>query len=211
MCFRPGDACSRCGGKLKTLGEDITEELEYVPGRFIANRIVHPRKACTGCEAVVQSPLPSCPIERGRPGPGLLAHVLVSKYADHLPLYHQSQIYAPEGIDLDRSTMADWVGRSTALLEPLADEIGRIVRRGDALFADDTPVKMQAPGQKKTKRTYVRDERPWTGQSPPCAWYQFTIDRKGEHPVSHLAGYKGGAHADGYAGFNGLFGDNKAT
>jgi transposase len=116
----PGDDCTRCGGKLKTLGEDITEELEYVPGRFIANRIVHPRKACTGCEAVVQSPLPSCPIDRGRPGPGLLAHVLASNCADHLPVYRQSQIYAREGIDLDRSTMADWVGRSTALLEPLA-------------------------------------------------------------------------------------------
>ena len=204
----------RCGGKLKTLGEDITEELEYMPGRFIVNRIVRPRKACGGCEAIVQSPLPSRPIERGRPGPGLLAHVLVSKYADHLPLYRQSQIYAREGIDLDRSTMADWVGRSTALLEPLADEIGRIVRRGDALFADDTPVKMQAPGNKKTKTarvwTYVRDERPWSGSSPPCAWYQFTIDRKGEHPVSHLADYKGWVHADGYSGFNGLFGENKA-
>ena len=208
----PGDDCMRCGGKLKTLGEDITEELEYVPGRFIVNRIVRPRKACGGCEAIVQSPLPSRPIERGRPGPGLLAHVLVSKYADHLPLYRQSQIYAREGIDLDRSTMADWVGRSTALLEPLADEIGRIVRRGDARFADDTPVKMQAPGNKKTKTarvwTYVRDERPRS--SPPCAWYQFTIDRKGEHPVSHLADYKGWVHADGYSGFNGLFGENKA-
>lgn len=210
----PGEDCTRCGGKLKTLGEDITEELEYVPGRFIVNRIVRPRKACAGCEAIVQSPLPSRPIERGRPGPGLLAHVLVSKYADHLPLYRQSQIYAREGIDLDRSTMADWVGRSTALLEPLADEIGRIVRRGNALFADDTPVKMQAPGQKKTKTarvwTYVRDERPWSGSSPPCAWYQFTIDRKGEHPVSHLAGYTGWVHADGYSGFNGLFGHDKA-
>ena len=195
----PGEDCSRCDGKLKTLGEDVTEELEYVPGRFIVNRIVRPRKACSSCEAIIQSPLPSRPIERGRPGPGLLAHVLVSKYADHLPLYRQSQIYAREGIDLDRSTMANWVGRSTALLEPLADEIGRIVRRGEALFADDTPVKMQAPGQKKTKTarvwTYVRDERPWSGSSPPCAWYQFTVDRKGEHPVSHLAGYKGCVHA----------------
>lgn len=211
----PGEGCMRCGGKLKTLGEDITEELEYVPGRFVVNRIVRPRKACACCEAIVQSPLPSRPIERGRPGPGLLAHVLVSKYADHLPLYRQSQIYAREGIDLDRSTMADWVGRSTALLEPSADEIGRMVRRGEALFADDTPVKMQAPGNKKTKtarvRTYARDERPWSGSSPPCAWYQFTIDRKGEHPVSHLAGYKGWVHADGYSGFNGLFSDNKAN
>ena len=126
----PGDDCSKCGGSLKTLGEDITEELEYVPGRFIVNKIIRPRMACSCCEAIVQAPLPSRPIERGRPGPGLLAHVLVSKYADHLPLYRQSQIYGREGIDLDRSTLADWVGKSTALLEPLADAIGKHVRQG---------------------------------------------------------------------------------
>ena len=103
----PGADWTRCGGKLKTLGDDITEELEYVPGRFVVNRIVRVGKACAGFEAIVQSPMPSRPIERGRPGLGLLAHVLVSKYADRLPLYRQSQIYAREGIDLDRSTMAD--------------------------------------------------------------------------------------------------------
>ncbi len=210
----PGEDCRRCGGALKRLGEDVTEELEYKPGRFVVNRIVRPRMACSCCEAIVQSPLPSRPIERGRPGPGLLAHVLVSKYADHLPLYRQSQIYAREGVDLNRSTLTNWVGGSTALLEPLADTIGRMVRRGAATFADDTPVKMQAPGNKKTRTarvwTCVRDERPWSGSSPPCAWYQFTIDRKGEHPVSHLSGYKGWVHADGYSGFNGVFGEDKA-
>ncbi|MEV8468640.1 IS66 family transposase [Fluviibacterium sp. DFM31] len=185
----PGEECHRCGGALKRLGEDVTEELEYVPGRFVVNRIVRPGMACSCCEAIVQSPLPSRPIDRGRPGPGMLAHVLVSKYSDHLPLFRQSQIIAREGVDLDRSTLADWVARSTALLEPLADAIGRLVRQGEALFADDTPVKMLAPGSKKTKTariwTYVRDERPWSGQSPPCVWYQFTVDRKGAHPVSH--------------------------
>ena len=210
----PGDNCSKCGGDLKTLGEDITEELEYVPGRFVVNKIIRPRMACSCCEAVLQAPLPSRPIERGRPGPGLLAHVLVSKFADHLPLYRQSQIYQRDGIDLDRSTLADWVGKSTALLEPLADAIGKHVRQGQALFADDTPVKLLAPGNKRTKTAriwaYVRDERPWNGQAPPGAWYQFTIDRKGEHPVRHLSNYKGWVHADGYAGFNGLFGTDKA-
>ncbi len=102
----PGEACGACGGRLKTLGEDVTEELDYVPGRFVVNRIVRPRLACTCCEAVCQAPLPSRPIERGRPGPGLLAHVLVAKYGDHLPLYRQSQIFARDGIDLDRSTLA---------------------------------------------------------------------------------------------------------
>ena len=239
----PGDVCEQCGGALKTLGEDVTEELEYIPGRFVVKRIVRPRRACACCEAIVQVPLPSRPIEKGRSGPGLLAHVLVGKYADHLPLYRQSQIFARDGIDLERSTLADWVGRSTALLEPLAEAIGRHVRAGHALFADDTPVKMQAPGNKRRGRApartgtitrkaitarvwaYVRDERPWAGQeagtaggrtgnerktSPPCAWYRFTIDRKGEHPVDHLSNYTGWVHADGYSGFNGLFGEEKA-
>jgi transposase len=218
----PGDACGACGGALKTLGEDITEELEYVPGRFVVNRFVRPRMACACCEAICQAPLPSRPIERGRPGPGLLAHVLVNKYADHLPLYRQSQIFDREGIDLGRSTLSDWVGKSAALLEPLADAIGRHVLRGQAIFADDTPLKMQAPtarqanagirrevgaGKCKTARiwTYVRDERPWGGDDPPAAWYRFTADRKGEHPTKHLARYKGWMHADGYAGFNDLY------
>ncbi len=145
----------------------------------------------------------------GRPGPGLLAHVLVSKYGDHLPLYRQAQIFERNGIDLDRSTLADWVGKSAALLEPLADAIGRHVLKGQAIFADDTPLKMQAPGNGRTKTariwTYVRDERPWLGQAPPAAWYRFTVDRKGEHPASHLSGYHGWMHADGYAGFNELY------
>ena len=162
------DACAECGGKLRRIGEDVTEELEYVPGRFIVNRIVRPRLACTCCERFVQAPLPSRPIERGRPGPGLLAHVLVGKYADHLPLYRQSQIFERDGLDLDRSTLADWVGKSTALLEPLADAIGRHVLAAEAIFADDTPVSMLAPGTGKTQTarlwTYARDERPWGGQ-----------------------------------------------
>jgi transposase len=205
----PGEACGRCGGNLKLLGEDVTEELEYVPGHYIVNRIVRPRMACSCCEAICQAPLPSRPIERGRPGPGLLAHVLVSKYADHLPLYRQSTIFDRNGIDLDRSTLADWVGKSAALLEPLADAIGLHVLAGQALFADDTPIKMQAPGNGKCKTariwTYVRDERPWLGQAPPAAWYQFTVDRKGAHPAGHLASYKGWMHADGYSGFNELY------
>ncbi len=204
-----GDACASCGGKLKRLGEDVTEELEYVLGRFVVNRIVRPRMACSCCERITQAPLPSRPIERGRPGPGLLAHVLVNKYADHLPLYRQCQIFEREGIDLDRSTLADWVGKSAALLEPLADAIGRHVLKGRAIFADDTPIKMQAPGNGRTKMariwTYVRDERPWLGQPPPAAWYRFTVDRKGEHPAKHLADYRGWMHADGYAGFNELY------
>ena len=179
----PGDSCGDCGGALKQLGEDVTEELEYVPGHFVVKRIVRPRMTCTCCEAFAQAELPSRPITRGRPGPGLLAHVLVGKYCDHLPLYRQSEIYARDKVDLHRSTLTDWVGRSTALLEPLAAHIGKLVRAGPALFADDTPVKMQAKGKAQTARlwSYVRDERPWCGRAPPCVWYQFSEDRKGEH------------------------------
>ena len=206
----PGeDACTRCGGRLRRLGEDVTEELEYVPGRFIVNRIVRPRLACSGCERFVQAPLPSRPIERGRPGPGLLAHVLVAKYADHLPLYRQSQIFEREGIDLERSTLADWVGRSTALLEPLADAISRHVLGGQAISADDTPVQMLAPGTGRTDTArlwaYVRDERPWAGPSPPAACYRFSPDRRSEHPQLHLSSFAGWMHADAYAGYGELY------
>jgi transposase len=191
-----GDSCSTCGGRLKRVGEDVTEELEYVPGRFIVNRIIRPRLACACCERFHQMPLPSRPIERGRPGPGLLAHVLVSKYADHLPLYRQSGIYAREGVDLGRSTLAGWVGQTTALLSPLADAVARHVL-----------------GKTKTARlwTYVRDERPWAGEAPPAALYRFSADRQGIHPAAHLEGYGGFLHADGYAGFEALFRTGEIT
>ena len=135
--------------------------------------------------------------------------MLVNKYADHLPLYRQSQIFAREGIDLSRSTLSDWVGQSTALLERLADAIGLHVLEGAAVFADDTPVKVLTPGAGKTKTArlwaYARDERPWAGPAPPAAWYQFSRDRKAEHPKDHLKDYEGWMHADGYAGFEGLY------
>ncbi len=211
----PGETCSDCGGTLRSLGEDVTQELDYIPGRFVVREIIRPRMACNCCETFAQVPLPSRPIERGRAGPGLLAHVLVGKYCDHLPLYRQSGIYAREKVDLHRSTLTDWVGRSTTLLEPLADHIGKLARAGPALFADDTPVKMQTGGKTGKAQTarmwsYVRDERPWCGQAPPCAWYRFSVDRKGAHPAAHLKGYTGIVHADGFTGFNGLFGEGLA-
>ena len=205
----PGSECSECGGSLRTLGEDVTEELEYVPGRFVVNRIIRPRMACSCCDAICQSSLPSRPIEKGRPGPGLLAHLLVNKYADHLPLYRQSQIFEREGIDLDRSTLADWIGKSATLLEPLAKAIERHVLSGQAIFADDTPVKLLSPGAGKTKTArlwaYIRDERPWASEVPPAAFYRFSRDRKGEQPAEHLKDYTGWMHADGYSGFNELY------
>ncbi|WP_299951153.1 IS66 family transposase [Hyphomonas sp. BRH_c22] len=222
-----GEACNDCGGKLKRVGEDVTEELEYGEtemqshrdctsnGRFMVNRYVRPRMACTCCDRFHQAPLPRRPIERGRPGPGLLAHVLVSKYADHLPLYRQSQIYAREGIELERSTMADWAGKSTALLEPMAEAIGQHVRAGAAIHADDTPVSVLAPFNGKTKTgrvwVYARDERAHGSGAPPAAFYRFSMDRKGIRPAEHLKGYSGFMHADGYAGFEELYRSGRIT
>jgi transposase len=144
-------ACPDCGGELKHLGEDVSEILEYVPARFKVIRHVRPKLACGCCERIVQAEAPSRPIERGIAGPGLLAHVLVSKYCDHLPLYRQSEIYAREGVELERSTLADWVGGTSALLAPLVEALRRHVMSATKLHADDTPVPVLAPGNGKTK------------------------------------------------------------
>ena len=202
-------ACPDCGGKLRALGEDVAEVLEYVPGHFEAIRLVRPKLSCTACERIVQEPAPSRPIDRGLAGPGLLAHVIVSKYSDHLPLYRQSEIYAREGIDLDRSTLAGWVGGVTRTLEPLVEALRRYVMSTDKLHGDDTPVPVLAPGNGKTKTgrlwTYVRDDRPAGDQAAPAVWFAYSPDRKGEHPEEHLSGFRGTLQADGYAGFNRIY------
>jgi transposase len=209
MVHEPSCTCPNCGSQMRKLGEDVTEVLEYVPASFKVIRHVRPKLSCRVCETIVQAPMPSLPIERGRPGPGLLAHVLVAKYADHLPLYRQSGIYAREGVELERSTLADWVGRSAALLDPLVASLRKEIMASDVLHGDDTPVPVLAPGLGKTKTgrlwTYVRDERPHGGQRPPAAAFFYSPDRKGDHPRDHLKNFKGTLHADGYAGFNGVF------
>ena len=143
--------CPDCGGNLHPLGEDVSEMLEYVPAHFEVIRVVRPKLSCSGCEHIVQAPAPSRPIDRGLPGPGLLAHVLVAKYADHLPLYRQSEIYEREGIELDRSTLAGWVGGASGALAPLVEQLKRYVMSTGKLHGDDTPVPVLAPGNGKTK------------------------------------------------------------
>jgi transposase len=206
-------ACPECGGALRKLGEDVSEMLEYVPAQFKVIRHVRPKLSCTRCEHMVQVAAPSRPIERGLAGPGLLAHVLVSKYGDHLPLYRQSEIYARVGVELERSTLADWVGASSTLLDPLVEVLRRYVLNGGKLHADDTPVPVLAPGTGKTKTgrlwTYVRDDRPAGAKSAPAVWFAYSPDRKGEHPEQHLQNFRGALQADAYAGFNKLYEDGR--
>jgi transposase len=202
-------ACPNCGGVLKPLGEDVLEILERVLEHFKVIRQIRPKLACGRCDKIVQAEAPSRPIERGIAGPGLLAHVLVSKYADHLPLYRQAEIYAREGVELDRSTMAEWVGSCSRLLEPLVEALRRHVMSAAKLHTDDTPVPVLAPGRGKTKTgrlwTYVRDDRPWGDPAPPAVWYAYTPDRKGEHPKAHLSGFTGTLQADAYAGYGQIY------
>jgi transposase len=202
-------ACPDCGGALRAAGEDVAEMLEWIPERYKVNRHVRPKFSCVKCEKLVQAQAPARPIARGLAGPGLLAHVLVSKYADHLPLYRQSQIFARDGIDLDRSTLADWVGGATELLAPLIDTLGRYVMSAEKLHADDTPVPVLAPGRGTTKQgrlwTYVRDDRPAGSKEPPAVLMRYSADRKAERPNAHLAKFTGILQADGYSGFKGLY------
>lgn len=207
----PDGACScpRCGGRLHVIGEDKAEVLDYVPGHFRVIRHVRPRLACRGCEAVVQAPAPSLPIERGLPGPGLLAQVLVSKYCDHVPLYRQARIYARSGVAIDRGTMMGWVGKAAWLLQPLAESIGRNVFAAAKIHADDTPLPVLAPGTGRTTTgriwIYLRDDHASGDTTPLAAMFFYSPDRKGMRPAAHLKGYAGFLQADAYAGYDRLY------
>lgn len=200
-----GCICSECGGALSALGEDVCEYLELEPVRFKVIRQVRPKFACTRCEAIVQEPAPARAIERGMVGPGLLAHILVGKYADHKPLYRQEQIYAREGVHLERSLLAQWVGGASKILAPLVDALRKHVLAAEVIHTDDTPLPVLAPGLGKTKVgrlwTYVRDERPAAGTVAPAVWFAYSPDRKGEHAQGHLETYRGVLQADGYPGY----------
>jgi transposase len=207
--------CPTCGAtKFGRIGADERTVLEYVPSHLKRVLHVRPKMSCRACETVVQAPMPTLPIEKGRPGPAL-AHVLVSKYCDHLPLHRQSDIYARSGVEIDRSVMAGWVGHMAALLEPLTECIARHVRAGGTLHADDTPVPVLDPGRGQTKTgrlwTAVRDERPYGSTAPPAAFYLYSPDRKAERAHTLLKGCRGYLHADAYAGFAGLYEANPLT
>jgi len=200
-------ACPCCGGSLHKLGEDVTETLELVPRQWKVIQHVREKHSCRSCEKITQPPAPSHPIARGRAGPGLLAHVLFGKYGLHLPLTRQSATYAREGVPLEVSTLADWVGASAATLMPLIEVIRGHVFAAERIHADETTVPVLAAGKTRTGRlwTYVRDDRPFGGTDPPAAAYFYSPDRGGVHPEAHLASYAGLMQADAYAGFNRLY------
>jgi transposase len=200
-------ACPTCGGPVRKLGEDITETLECEPRRWKVVEHVREKVSCRRCEAISQPLAPSHPIARGRAGPNLLALVLAGKYGQHLPLTRQSAIYAREGVELDVSTLADWVGSSAASLMPLVREVRAHVFAAERLHGDDTTVPVLAKEQTKIGRVwgYVRDDRPFGGPDPPAVAFFYSPDRGGEHPERHLAPFAGILQADAYAGFNRLY------
>lgn len=203
-------SCPCCGGALHQIGEDVAERLDVVPTTFRVLVTRRPRYGCRSCEsAVVQAPAPARIVEGGGiPTEALIAQVLVAKYADHLPLYRQAQIYARQGIELDRSTLADWVGRAAWYLRPLRDHILERLRRSERLFADETTAPVLDPGRGRTKTgqlwAYARDDRPWGGDDPPMVAYVYAADRKGERAQAHLGDFAGILQVDGYGGYAAL-------
>lgn len=203
-------ACPCCGSdKLSKLGEDITETLDVTPRQFFVKQTVRERFSCRACEAVTQPPAPFHVIARGRAGPSLLAMILWSKYAMHLPLTRQADAFHHEGIPLEVSTMADWVGASAAALEPLTELIRAHVFAAARLHADDTTVPVLAKGQTRTGRlwAYMRDDLPFGSHDPPVVAYVYSADRRGEHPQTHLKDGSGILQADAYGGFSALYGE----
>jgi transposase len=201
--------CPCCAGALHRIGEDVAERLDMVPLQFRVLVIRRPKYVCRRCTGtVVQASAPPRLIEGGLPTEVLVAHVIVSKYADHCPLYRQAQIYARQGIDLDRSTLADWTGRGAWWLRPLHAKLLDELRASPKLFADETTAPVLDPGRGRTKTgqlwAYARDDRPWSGPAPPAVAYVYAPDRKAERPVAHLEGFQGVLQVDGYAGYRAL-------
>ena len=206
----PAGICKACGGdELRKVGETVTEVLSYVPARFEVIRHVRPACSCRKCETMVQAPMPELPIPRGMVDASFLAHMIVAKFCDHIPLYRQAEIDARAGVEIDRSQRAEWLGHMAWLLSPLVELVGAHVMASRVIHADDTPVDVLAPGTGKTKTgrlwVYLRDERAHAGTTPPAVLYRYTPDRKGEHCRAELANFTGWLHADGYAGFARLY------
>ena len=200
-----GKQCGKCGAELEKIGEEVSRQLDYVPASFIVREHVRAKYACKSCEeTVVLAPLPPQPIEKGLPGPGLLAHVLVSKYADHLPLYRQEGIYRRQGVELSRSTLCDWVRDCATLLGPIVRAMTRELLASKKIHTDDTPVPVQ--DRLRAKRT--RTGRLWVylgDRDHPYTVYDYTPSRKRDGPVRFLGDYKGYLQADAFAGYDAIY------
>lgn len=210
VVLEPESRCESCGGeKFRKLGEDISEILEHIPETFKVIRYIRPRCVCIDCEKIVQAYPASKVIDKGNVGSGLLAHIFVQKFCNHLPTYRQSQIYGREGLELSRSTISSWLGQGASLLEPIAEKIREYIFSASQLHGDDTPVKVLEPGSGKTKTgriwVYVKDGRPRNDKSPIAACYYYSPDRKGIRPKEHLKDFTGTLHADAYSGYNKLY------
>jgi transposase len=208
--------CPCCRGTLHVIGEDRAERLDIVPAQFRVLVVRRPRYGCRSCEeVVVQAAAPARLIEGGLPTDATVAHVITAKYADHLPLYRQAQIYARQGLDLDRSTLADWVGRAAFLLRPVHERLLTILKASSKLFADETTAPVLDPGRGRTKTgqlwAYARDDRAWGGTDPPAVAFVYAPDRKAERPMTHLAGFTGTLQVDGYGGYRALAKSNAVT
>lgn len=208
VVIEPDVSCA-CGAARHVIGEDVSERLDITPAQFRVIVTRRPKYACRSCEGgIAQAPAPAHIIAGGMPTEATLAHVLVSKYADHLPLYRQAQIYSRQGIDLDRSTLAAWVGKSAFELTPVYDALMADLKRSTKVFMDETPAPVLAPGRKKTKTGYfwalARDDRPWGGEDPPGVAFTYAPGRSGQYADSILKGFSGTLQVDGYAGYNRL-------
>lgn len=205
--------CTACGGDLREIGQDVSEVLDYEPGTFHVVRHVRPKLACAGCKTITQALAPTRAMDRCMAGAGLLTHMVVSKFADHVPLYRLCQIYGRDGVEMSRSTITDMVGNCALMLTPLADAIGRYVRKAEKVHGDDTPIRALGGKGKKARTArlwvYVRDDRPSGDQAPAAVWFQYSADRKGEHPARHLKKFSGILQADAFAGYNKLYDDGR--
>ena len=211
----PGTCCPDCGGDLRVVGEDVSELLDMIAAQMKVVQIARIKKSCRRCERMVQEAAPSRPIPGSMAGPNLLAHVLVSKFDDHLPLYRQHEIFARMGADIPESTLVGWCGRAMKTLSPLIERIDADILSSDLLHADDTPIRVLdrsrrdkglGKGVKQGRIwAYVRDQRPWAGDAPPGAVYRFAPNWKEEHVLSHLANARGILQADGYKGYAKLY------
>jgi len=198
--------CACCGGLKHRIGEDVSERLDVIPAQLKVIVTRRPKYACATCTGEVsQAPAPERLIENGIPTEARVAHVLVAKYADHLPLYRQAQIFARQGITLDRSTLADWVGRAAIVLRPVHARLLEQLKQSTKLFADETTAPVLDPGRGQVKKgqlwAYARDERPWQGAAPPGVAYVYAPDRKHVRPAVHLAGFRGVLQVDGYGAY----------